>query len=142
MFVDVPILADLIAIRNKRQQLVDQNLMRHNKKRYNYHYRVGDEVMITTYDPTKLPERLHGPYRIVETRTNGTVRVRMREPNIDETFNIRKLRPYKGPPEQLRRVLEERQRQEQQYQAYAKQQGLLLPQAIGPLNAPNQIATI
>ena len=89
--------------------------------------------MITTYDPTKLQERLHGPYRIVETRTNGTVRVRMREPNIDETFNIRKLRPYKGPPAEMQQVLRERERQNHEYQEYAKQQGLLLPNAIGPL---------
>jgi len=29
MFVDVPIMADLIAIRNNRQQLIDTNLQRH-----------------------------------------------------------------------------------------------------------------
>jgi len=29
MFVDVPIKADLIAIRNNRQQLIDTNLQRH-----------------------------------------------------------------------------------------------------------------
>ena len=114
MFVGVPIIADLIAIRNRCQQVVDQNLMQHNKKKYDYHYHVGDKVMITTYDPTKLQERLHGPYCIVETRTNGTVRVQMREPNVNETFNIRKLRPYKGPLEQLQPIIEERQRQNQQ----------------------------
>lgn len=38
MFVDILIMANFIAIRNRRQQLVDQNLMRHNRKRYDYHY--------------------------------------------------------------------------------------------------------
>ena len=38
MFVDVPIISDLIAIRNNRQQLIDTNLIRHNQKRYDYHY--------------------------------------------------------------------------------------------------------
>ena len=33
MFVDVPVFADLIAIRNRRQLLVNQNLIRHNRKR-------------------------------------------------------------------------------------------------------------
>ena len=53
--------------------------------------------MIMKYDPTKLDERLHGPYLIVECRTNGTVRVqRDEEGNIVETYNIRKIVPYKG----------------------------------------------
>ena len=142
MFIDVPVMADLITIRNQRQLLIDQNLMKHNRRRYDHHYRVGDEVMITTYDPTKLQERLHGPYRIVETRTNGTVRVRMREPNVDDTFNIRKLRPYKGPPEHMREILNQRRQQNEQYQQYARQQGLLLPQAIGPLNQPIPAANV
>ena len=38
MFVDVPILADLVAIQNNRQQLIDNNLIGHNRKRYDYHY--------------------------------------------------------------------------------------------------------
>ena len=64
MFVDVPVTSDLIAIRNRRQQLVNQNLMRHNRKIYDHHYRVCDEVMVVRYDPTKLQEKLHGPYPI------------------------------------------------------------------------------
>ena len=107
MFVDVPVITDLIAIRNRRQLLVNHNLMQHNRKRYDYHYRVGDEVMITTYnyDPTKLQEQLHRPYRIVETRTKGTICVQTQEPNIDDTFNTRKLRHSKGPLKTLRDIL-------------------------------------
>ena len=41
MFVDVPVMADLIAIRQSRQQLVDQNLIRHNRKHFDHHYRIG-----------------------------------------------------------------------------------------------------
>merc|ERR1712072_417497 len=73
--------------------------MRHNRKRYDYHYRVNDWVMVTKYDPTKGQERLHGPYPITEVRTNGTVVIkRDNEGYLEETFNIRKLQPYKGPP--------------------------------------------
>ena len=73
MFVDVPIIADLIAIRNNQQQLIDSNLIRHNHKRYDYHYRLRQRVMMKTYDPVKMQEKLHGPYPILELRTNGTV---------------------------------------------------------------------
>jgi len=95
MFIDVPILSGLLTIRNRRQQLIDQNLMRHNRKRYDYHYRVGDLIMIKKYDPTKMEEKLHGPYPIHDLRTNGTVRIE-RAPLILETFNLRKIVPYKG----------------------------------------------
>lgn len=46
MFVDVPIMADQISIRQSRQQLVDQNLIRHNRKGYDHHYRIRDPKMI------------------------------------------------------------------------------------------------
>ena len=73
MFVDVLIMSDLIAIQNNRQQLIDSNLIRYNRKRYDYHYRLRQRVMMKTYDPVKMQEKLHGPYPILELRTNGTV---------------------------------------------------------------------
>ena len=73
MFINVPIMADLIAIRNNRQQLIDTNLTRHNRKRYDYHYTLGQRIMVKVYDPVKMEEKLHGPYPILELRTNGTI---------------------------------------------------------------------
>ena len=99
MFVDVPLVADLLAIRQRRELLINQNLMRENQKRYEYHHRVGDLVIIKVYNPTKLQEMLHRPYPIVECRTNGTVRVQRGPAGaVIETYNIRKVVPYKGPP--------------------------------------------
>ena len=95
MFVNVPILADLITIRNRQQQLINTNLLQHNWKRYEYHYTLGQIIMVQVNDPTKMEEKLHGPYRILELRTNGTVRIQ-RDPHVVETFNIRKIFPYKG----------------------------------------------
>ena len=98
MFVDVPVIANLEAIRQRRQLIIDQNVRRQNRKRYDHHYRVGDYVMIKKYDPKKGDERLHGPYPIIETKTNGTVVVN-RQPDgyVEDTYNIRKLVPYRGP---------------------------------------------
>ena len=95
MFVDVPIIADLIAIRNNRQQLIDTNLTRNNHKCYDYHYIIGQRVMVKTYDPVKMQEKLHGPYLILELQTNGTVQI-ARAPHVVETFNLQKIVPYKG----------------------------------------------
>ena len=53
--------------------------------------------MIEVYDPKKGDDRLHDPWKIQETRTNGTVVVIINEEgNVLETYNIRKLQPYKG----------------------------------------------
>ena len=54
--------------------------------------------MIKLYDKKKGNVCFHGPYKIKETRTNGTVVViRNEEGNVLETYNIRKLKPYTGP---------------------------------------------
>ena len=99
MLLDIPVIADLVAIRERRQLLIDENLRRANEKRREYHYKVGEYVMIKVYDPTKGEDKLHGPYKIQETRTSDTVvAIRNEEGNVLETYNIRKLQPYKGPP--------------------------------------------
>jgi hypothetical protein len=41
-----------------------------------------------------MEEKLHGPYQIHDLRTNGAVRVE-RAPLILQTFNLRKIFPYK-----------------------------------------------
>ena len=53
--------------------------------------------MIKKYDPKKGKERLHGPYPILEIRTKGTIIVQQQHDGlIEETYNIRKVVPYKG----------------------------------------------
>ena len=52
--------------------------------------------MMVRYDPKKLQEKLHGPYPIVKIQINGTVSLQ-RHPGISESYNIRKLWPYKDP---------------------------------------------
>ena len=72
MFVNIPVIADLIAIRQRHQLLIDKNLMHHShhRERYDYKYRIGKKVMVKAYDPKKGKERLHGPYLITKLNTN------------------------------------------------------------------------
>ena len=95
MLINVPLLTNLVAIRGRRQQIIDNNLMRTNQRQVDHSYNIGDRVMIIQYDPNKLDSKQHGPYRIVRVFTNGTVRVQLRE-HVQETFNIRKVFPYRG----------------------------------------------
>ena len=64
MLLDVPIVADLLAIRERRQLSVDANLRRANAKRSSYDYQPGQEVLKKRHEYTKLGERWDGPYAI------------------------------------------------------------------------------
>ena len=92
MFMDIPLIADLLTIRNKRQAIVDENLRRQNRKRREHDYAVNDKVWLHQKSPDKLQERLIGPYTITRVYTNGTVEIR-RPPNYLERVNIRRLTP-------------------------------------------------
>lgn len=94
MLMDLPILADLQAIQNKRQQLIDYNAQRQNQKRIDYDYKVGDEVLVKNDDPGKLEPRAYGPYLVTQVHTNGTIVIR-RNDQVLERLNIRRVIPYK-----------------------------------------------
>jgi hypothetical protein len=94
MFVDLPLVADFIQIRDRRQQLIDEKLQRQNAKRRKYRYAaIGQEVLIKSVDPTKMEPKAHGPYVIQQVYTNGTMDV-ARNANVVERLNIRKLIPF------------------------------------------------
>jgi transposase InsO family protein len=95
MLIDVPLIADLATIRDRRQMLVDENLRRQNSKRRDHHYAVGDLVMKFVENPNKMEPRIHGPYPILQVYTNGTVNIAI-PPGYVERVNIRKITPYKG----------------------------------------------
>ena len=56
MSMDVPLIANLSAIRDGRQQMIDENLINQNKKRIEHHYRVGDMVEQIVWNKTKLSQ--------------------------------------------------------------------------------------
>jgi hypothetical protein len=94
MFLDLPILADLLTIQQRRQVLIDENLRCENNRRRTFEYRVGQQVLIKAVDPRKMEPRAHGPYPIVTVFANGTLAVQ-REPHVSERINIRPLSPYR-----------------------------------------------
>eukprot|EP00957_Ditylum_brightwellii_P162848 12400741-Ditylum_brightwellii.AAC.1 len=64
MFINLPVLADLVTIPDCCQEIINKNLHQQNLKRCEWNYAVGQEVLIKTVDPTKLQPRAHGPYTI------------------------------------------------------------------------------
>ena len=94
MLLDIPIIADLLSIQEKRQVTIDENLRRQNKKRREFHYSVNQDVLVKAVNPSKLEPRANGPYRITRIYTNGTEDIQRAE-HITERINIRRLIPFR-----------------------------------------------
>ena len=57
MLMDAPLVADLEAIRGRRQQRMDNNLRRTNKGRVDCNCHVGERVKLKAWDPVKMEGR-------------------------------------------------------------------------------------
>jgi transposase InsO family protein len=94
--LDIPLVADLFAIQERRQLLVDKRLMDANRKRIVHDYEVGEQVLKIRHPTeisTKLSARAKGPYIIERVHTNGTVTIRTGAYHT-ERINIRRIKPY------------------------------------------------
>jgi hypothetical protein len=94
MFLNIPLIADWHAITQKREHLINENLIRENQKRRRYDYLPGQRILKKRWRPRKLDERMIGPYRVLQTHVNGTVTIELR-PGVSERLNIRRIIPYK-----------------------------------------------
>ena len=74
--------------------MIDETLRRANLKRRSFDYQVNQQVLILADNPGKLDARAHGPYRIVQVHTNGTVTLQ-KTPHVLQRINIRRLRPFR-----------------------------------------------
>ncbi len=94
MFLDIPLIADIITLQKNRQALVDKRLLRVNAGRIKHDYAVGDQVWKRNYIglSDKLKHTVVGPYPITRVHCNGTVTIRL-SPHVQERINIRRIRP-------------------------------------------------
>ena len=69
MIMNIPIIANLGTMRNRRQHIIDENLRRQNSKQIHHHYMVGDKINAKTIDPVKLSEQLHGDHSLLSKPT-------------------------------------------------------------------------
>ena len=94
MILNIPIVADFELLKQRKQALIHENLLRENRKRISYDYQVGDQVMKLTYKPNKLEPRATGPYPITRVHANGTVTIQL-DGFVQERINIRRIKPYR-----------------------------------------------
>ena len=94
MFLNIPLIADWQAIAKNREQRINDDLRRANRKRRQFDYVSGQKVLKKVHDPTKLGVRTTGPYSIERVHVNGTLTIQLRS-GITERINIRRLIPYR-----------------------------------------------
>ena len=96
MILNIPLIVYFELLRQRRQTLIDKNLLRANAKRCSHDYQPGDKALkiLVAWKPNKLDLRAEGPYEITKIHTNGTVVLRM-QPGVTKRINIRRIKPYK-----------------------------------------------
>ena len=94
MFLNIPLIADWHAITQKREHLIDKNLIRKNQKRRWYDYLPGQRILKKHWKQCKLDARTSGSYRVLQTHVNGTVTKELR-PGFSERLNIWRVVSYK-----------------------------------------------
>jgi len=94
MILDIPFVADLALLQQKRQLLIDRRLVAANRRRISHDYQPGEEVLKLTYKSDKLQPRAEGPYTIEAVHTNGTITIRLNATTL-ERLSIRRVKPYR-----------------------------------------------
>lgn len=94
MFLNVPFVADLNSLRERRQLILDENLRRQNSKRCHFDYNIGDQVHIKAVNPAKLDSRSHGPHNVTRVHANGALTAQ-RTTHVRERINLRRVFPHR-----------------------------------------------
>ncbi len=94
MFLNILLIADWHAITQKREHLINENLMHENCKQKCYNYVPNQKVPKKRHKTCKLGQKTSGPYKIIQTYVNRTLTVELK-PGILERLNIRRVIPYK-----------------------------------------------
>ena len=79
-------------IKQRKQQIIDNNNRRENATRKEHIYSVGDKVLLrrgTAENKYEAP--FSGPYKILHVNDYGTVRLMLK--SVEDTYNMR-LVPY------------------------------------------------
>ena len=93
MLVNIPYIADFLALRNARQLQIDKRLLRANAKRIPKDFKINDLIYARNNAAKyKLDPVWLGPFPITRVHTNGTVTF-ARPRGVLERRNIRQLKP-------------------------------------------------
>ena len=82
MIMNIPLQADLRAIRARRQLRVDDDLCHANACHYDFDYQPGQQVLVKRHEFTKLGERWDGPFQVLRSHVNTLLPRRFSGPLI------------------------------------------------------------
>ena len=94
MILNILLIVDFELLRQRRQALIDRNLLRANAKRIDHDYQPGERALKLATDNKKLDPTTLGPFTIERVHTNGTVVLRLND-HVTECINIRRIKPYR-----------------------------------------------
>ncbi len=94
MFLNIPLIADWHAITQKREHLINENLMSENCKQKCYDYVPNQNVLKKRHKIFKFDQKTSGPYKILQTHVNRTLTVELKA-GISKRIHIRRVIPYK-----------------------------------------------
>ena len=98
MFLNLPVIADLVTLQENRQALVDKRLLRANRGRTSHDYKVGQKIWYKNFSAhNKMDPRKQGPFEIVQVHCNGTITIAWPKPTGIQLhrISIRHVIPYK-----------------------------------------------
>ena len=96
MLLNIPLMIDFVAVRDRRRVTVNENLRRSNAKRSSYDFQPQQQVLKKRHEFGKLGDRWDGPFNIKRVHTNGNITIQLR-PGVTERLNIRRVKPYHAP---------------------------------------------
>ena len=93
MFLDLPLITDIVQLTCHRQAQIDQRLLRIHARRVSHDYAISDKVYYRNFDRNKLEAVRFGPFEILRVHTNNTVTIR--RGLTKEHVSIRHLTPFR-----------------------------------------------
>ena len=90
MFLNIPLIADWHAITQKREHLINENLMSENCKHKRYNYVPNQKVLKKRHITCKLGQKTSGSYKRLQTHVNRSVTVELK-PRISERLTVRRV---------------------------------------------------
>jgi hypothetical protein len=94
MLFGIPFVADWQKIGEQRQSLTNCGNQQENAKCIDYHYKVGDKVLLINEGNLRKAESAYGkePWTITTVHTNGTIRIQCG--NRMERLSIQRVQPF------------------------------------------------
>lgn len=84
MLLNMPLVVDLLVVRDRRQLQVDKELQRTNSKRSSFDYEIGMQKINIS---AKMAEKWKGPFKITRVHVNDTITICLSE-RFSEKINI------------------------------------------------------